>query len=67
MAAPITLQLWYEALAQEHGLVIAIEGDREKARQKLYRLRSAAPDPDLEGLSVVFSPTDATQLWIVKK
>jgi len=64
---PITLSLWYEALSHEKGVCLAVEGDREKARQKLYRLRNTSRDPDLEDLAVVFSPTDPTQLWIVKK
>lgn len=63
---PLTLSLLYEALSQTSGLVLQVS-DVERARQKLYKLRADAKDPDLDCLSLVPSPTDKTQLWIVKK
>jgi len=63
---PITIELLYEALSQPYGIALATS-DLEKARQKLYRLREAAKDPDLERLAFVQSPTDPLQLWIVRK
>lgn len=63
---PITLDLLYEALSQPFGVALATN-DLEKARQKLYRLRQGAKDPDLDCLAFVQSPTDPLQLWIVRK
>jgi hypothetical protein len=63
---PLSLELWYTALAEPVGICIQVT-EQEKARQKLYALRRAANDPDLEKIAVVASPTDAKQLWLVKK
>jgi hypothetical protein len=62
---PITLTLLYDALAEPIGLCIETP-DPERARQKLYRLRDQANDQDLGCLSFVTSPTNPTQLWIIK-
>lgn len=62
------LELLYEALRQDRGLVVQAEDcDIEELRQKLYRERKKAQDADLEVLAFVLSPTDPTQLWIVRK
>lgn len=55
----------YEALGSPFGVVVQTS-NAEKARQAYYKLRNAAQDPDLESLSIVQSPTDPLQLWIVK-
>lgn len=62
----VSLNLLYEALGTDLGVVI-LTNDAEKARQKLYKLRAEANDPDLESLSIVQSPTAPNQLWIVKR
>jgi hypothetical protein len=61
------LELLYQALSEDRGLVIQTEGDIEAVRQRLYREREKAQDPELDILSFVPSPTDPTQLWIVKR
>jgi hypothetical protein len=58
--------LWYEALGAQHGIALQCEGDPVKVRAKLYALRAAHNDPDLEVLSIVQSPSVPSQLWIVK-
>src|SRR6185312_3019851 len=62
------LELLYQALSQDRGLVVEAEDcDVEELRQRLYRERKKAQDPDLDILSFVPSPTDPNQLWIVRK
>lgn len=62
------LELLYQALSNDRGLVVQAEDcDIEELRQRLYRERKKAQDPDLEKLAMVPSPTDPTQLWIVRK
>lgn len=62
------LELLYQALTEDRGLVVQAEDcDIEELRQRLYRERKKAQDPDLEKLAMVPSPTDPTQLWIVRK
>lgn len=62
------LELLYQALSQDRGLVVQAEDcDVEELRQRLYRERTKAQDPALEVLSFVISPTDPTQIWIVRK
>jgi hypothetical protein len=63
---PLSLELWYAALAEPLGICIQTS-DPERARQRLYQLRTKANDPDLEKISVVASPTDPKQLWLIKK
>lgn len=60
------MELLYEALSQPFGIALATN-DLEKARQKCYRLKAGANDPDLDVLAFVQSPTDPLQLWIVRK
>jgi hypothetical protein len=59
------LDLWYAALASDHGIVVATTS-RDALRQKLYTARRGANDPDLNCLSLVLSPTDDSHVWIVK-
>ncbi len=60
------IEHWYSALASgERG--IKLETDNPTlAIAKLYAARKAAGDPDLDGLSIVRSPTAPNQIWIVK-
>lgn len=60
------VEYWYNALRSERGVVI-FSTEREKARQRLYAARAEAADPALEALSLVLSPTDPNEIWIVKK
>lgn len=67
MPPPIShLELWYRALAATHGIIV-VTSDRDALRQRLYAARRAAGDPDLDALSLVLSPTDDSQLWIIKR
>jgi len=63
----LTLELWYDALASEFGVIIATN-DPERAKAKLYSLRASCLDKDLEALSILTSPTNpAGELGIVKR
>lgn len=62
------LELLYQALSSDRGLVLQCEDcDVEQLRQKLYQERKKAQDVSLDVLAFVPSPTDPTQLWIVRK
>jgi hypothetical protein len=67
VSSSVSLNLWYEALGAQFGVVIQCDGHPDKVRQKLYALRSAHNDPDLESLAVVQSPTNPSQLWIIRR
>ncbi len=59
------LEFWYEALGNEHGVVIAVS-DVTKAIQRLYQARTKSGDPDLAGLSIRKSPVKPTEeIWLV--
>lgn len=60
------LEFLYEALRSEHGICLQTS-DVTSLRAKLYTVRKAALDPDLDCLSFQPSPTDPNQLWITKK
>lgn len=62
----VSLNLLYEALGSQFGVVVQCS-DTEKVRQKLYSLRKESGDADLEILSMVQSPTNPQQLWILKR
>lgn len=55
----------YSALHSPLGIVIQTD-NAERTRQKLYRARRELMNPELDKLSLVISPTDPSQLWIVK-
>lgn len=55
----------YEALAEDIGLCFSVEGDKELARQRLYRARKEHGKIFAE-LSIFFSPTVENEIWIVK-
>jgi hypothetical protein len=59
------LEFWYRALAADSGIIL-VTSDRDALRQRLYAARRASGDADLDGLSLVLSPTDDNQLWIIK-
>ena len=62
------LEILYQALASDRGVVVqADDCDVEDVRQRLYRERSKAQDEALQELSFVVSPTDPTQLWILRR
>lgn len=70
LSIPVTidyLELWHQALADPKGLVITFEGPRRVFRDRLYRARAAANDPDLKGLSLIMSPMSAQEIIIVHK
>lgn len=58
--------MFYEALGSDVGVVIDTN-DPEKVRQKLYSLRREAQDPALDCISIVASPSNPLQLWLIKK
>lgn len=62
---PNYLEDLYSALRSEFGIMIQTN-DRERYRAKLYATRRDAFDPALDGLSIVFSPTAADELWIIQ-
>lgn len=53
------LELWYEALRRGIGIVIETN-DPTDLKNKLYRARRDAGDPDLEKLMILSSPTNPT-------
>jgi len=60
------LEFWYQAHGAAIGIVVQTN-NRPALIQKLYAARKESHDPDLAGLSLVQSPTDASQLWILHK
>jgi hypothetical protein len=62
----VSLNLWYEALGSEFGVVVQCDGPPDKVRQKLYAIRAEHNDPDLESVSIVQSPSNPSQLWLVR-
>lgn len=67
MAGPITAALWYEALATELGIVVAV-GNPQFAIKKLNALREELKDAELNCMCVVPSPTNpGREIWLVKR
>lgn len=65
---PLTLEIWYEALASEYGVVVAVSPNAELAKQQLYRIRAECKDPDLNQISICSSPTSPqNEIWLVRK
>jgi hypothetical protein len=58
--------LWYAALASECGVAILTD-DPAFLKQKLYAIRKGLSDPDLESISIMTSPTDPNEIWLVKR
>ena len=64
---PSLLELWYDALRSPLGLVLETN-DTERLRSELYKVRTAADDPQLAALSILVSPANPTgELWIVHR
>jgi len=59
-------ELWFQALASDFGIVVETN-DRNGLRQALYRARVETKNPALDNLSLILSPTDEAQVWIMKK
>lgn len=60
-------EIWYEALASEHGIVVKTS-DPVGTRQRLYAVRKELGDPDLDQITIAQSPTDPKgELWLVKR
>lgn len=59
-------QAWYKALASPRGVKFTTP-DPARAKQKLYEARKAAGDEALMGLSIVQSPFDENEIWILKR
>ena len=62
----MSLEFLYQALSASHGICVRSD-DVPALQQRLYKVRREACDPALDVLSLVPSPTDSTELWIVKK
>ena len=60
------IALLYNALHSPFGIVFQTN-DPERAKARFYSTRAKLADPKLDCLSLVQSPTDPSQLWIVKK
>ena len=59
------LLLLYEALRSQFGIIVAVN-DAEFVRQQFYAVRRKAGDKDLDGVSIVVSPTNPNELWLVR-
>jgi len=60
------IALLYNALHSPFGVILQTD-DPERAKARFYSTRAKLNDPKLDCLSLVQSPTDPSQLWIVKK
>lgn len=59
------LHPWYWALGSTYGLKFR-SNDIHRARKHLWNARRVNRDRDLWSLSIVLSPHDRDELWIVK-
>lgn len=59
------LNLWYEALKSDVGLVLSTN-DRSLLQQQLYRVRAEAGDDKLHGV-VILLPQAENELWLARK
>lgn len=66
MAGPVSPEIWYAALAASSGVIIQTNNPAD-CKIKLYALRKALKDSDLEPISILTSPDSADELWLVKK
>ncbi len=60
------IELLYTALASPHGIIVETSSV-ERLRRKLYAARRELNDEALEALSLVPSPTNECELWIVRR
>jgi hypothetical protein len=58
--------MWYSALASPHGVVIRTD-DPHYTKQRLYALRKALADPALDTISIMTSPANPDDIWLVKR
>ena len=58
------IELWYEALASDYGIVVETN-DRRLCRERLYHARRTAGDPDLDQISIIV-PSIPNELWLVR-
>lgn len=56
----------YNALHSPLGIIIETDNP-ERVRARFYSTRTKLSDPKLDCLSLVQSPTNTAQLWIVKR
>jgi len=61
----ITPEIWYEALASQCGTRFLTD-DVAYTKQKLYAIRKSLKDPDLGGITIMTSPRDPNEIWLVK-
>lgn len=60
------LDIWYRALRADLGIRVQTE-DARRLKSRLYKVRSDANDPDLDGLALRTSPEDpAHEIWITR-
>jgi len=59
------LEAWYEALASKLGIVISVD-DPQLFIQRMYKARKEAGDPQLDGLSILASPINPAEIWVLK-
>ncbi len=68
MPKPNFLDQWYLALHSPAGHCFrVVEGTVTQYREHMYKARREAMDPQLDGLSIVVSPTDEQEAWIVHR
>lgn len=60
------INFWFAAYSSQFGIAIKVD-NVTLAIQRLYRARAKEADPDLETLSIVRSPTDENEIWIIKR
>lgn len=61
----LSLDIWYKALSAQIGVIVKVS-DPDLAKAKLYALRKAANDPDLDQISIRVSPESPDELWLIK-
>lgn len=61
------LEFLYAALRSPHGVIVHTTGTLTEIRQRLYVARREANDPDLKCLAICQSPSNPSDIWIIKK
>lgn len=64
----VYIELLYRSLESRLGIIVRVDGDLERARQKFYAARREAAVPAFE--SLVIKPSHSqpeTELWLVRK
>ena len=60
------LVLWYHALSSPRGIRLT-STDRRLTIQRLYKARAERDDPAISDLSIVLSPANPDDFYIVKR